>query len=93
MRYLTCLISAFCLLNWIHCNPLDDQYFQLVNTILWTGEERSDRTGTGTLAVFAPTPFVFDVSHDQFPLLTTKKIAFRLVAEELFWMISGSSAV
>ena len=49
--------------------------------------------GTGTIAIFAPRPFVFDVSHDAFPLLTTKKVNFRLIAEELFFFISGSSNV
>lgn len=74
-------------------NTIDTLYVQLVENILENGESRIERTNTGTLALFAPAPFKFDVSHEVFPLLTTKKINFRLVVEELLWMISGSSYV
>lgn len=77
----------------VFANPVDEQYIALVQNILENGEYRDDRTKTGTVALFAPPPLVFDVSHEAFPLLTTKKVNFRLIAEELFWMLSGSSCV
>lgn len=79
--------------NMLAANAMEDQYIKLVKQILQNGEEKQDRTGTGTLSVFAPEPLVFDVSHEEFPLITTKKVNMRLVAAELFWMLSGSSAV
>lgn len=86
-----CLNLLFVLI--IRANTVDNQYIALVQHILENGEERLDRTGTGTLAVFAPPPLVFDVSHEAFPLITTKKVNLRLVAAEMFWFLSGSSSV
>lgn len=54
------------------------------------GEERSDRTGTGTISVFAPTPLVFDIEH-YFPLITAKRVPFKSVVAELLWFIEGST--
>jgi len=71
-------------------NTIDEQYNALVKNILENGEERDGRNG-GTIAVFAPPPLVFDVSHEAFPIITTKKVNLRLIADELFWMVSGSS--
>lgn len=64
-------------------------YQNLVTDILKTGEPHQDRTGTGTLSVFGR-QWRHDMS-DGFPLLTTKKISLRWVAEELFWFLSGST--
>lgn len=51
------------------------------------GEERVDRTGVGTKSIFGNL-MEFDLS-ESFPLLTTKKVFFKGVAEELFWFIRG----
>ena len=67
----------------------EQAYLDLVQEVIETGFDRNDRTGVGTKAKFAKTLF-FDLSQG-FPLLTTKKIPFRLVAEELLWFISGST--
>ncbi|KAJ1496539.1 Thymidylate synthase, partial [Coelomomyces lativittatus] len=50
-----------------------------------------DRTGTGTISIFAPNPLRFSLENFQFPLLTTKKTFFRGVAEELLWFIKGDT--
>lgn len=64
-------------------------YLDLLSDVLANGEDRPDRTGTGTLGVFARS-----LTHDLaqgFPLLTTKRVWFRGVVEELLWMaVRGS---
>lgn len=65
------------------------QYLSLIDRILATGSPRGDRTGTGTQALFGET-MKFDLGS-AFPLLTTKRVFWRGVAEELLWFISGST--
>lgn len=64
-------------------------YHSLLEDILANGEHHDDRTGVGTLSVFGR-----QWRHDMregFPLITTKYVPFRWVAEELFWFLSGST--
>lgn len=63
------------------------QYLNIVKTILEKKQEKPDRTGTGTLAI-AGAMFQHDMA-DGFPLLTTKKIPYRLVVSELEFFIKG----
>lgn len=62
-------------------------YHDIVKDILENGQQKDDRTGTGTIAI-AGTIFKHDMSQG-FPLLTTKKVPFRLVASELEFFIKG----
>jgi thymidylate synthase len=65
------------------------QYLDLMENILENGEERSDRTGVGTIAVFgAMSRYSL---KDGFPAMTTKRLAWKAVVSELLWMLSGSS--
>lgn len=64
-------------------------YLDLLNYVLEHGESHDDRTGVGTLSVFGY-QLRFDLQRG-FPLLTTKKLPFRWIAEELFWFLSGST--
>jgi len=64
-------------------------YLDLLEDVITNGEGHADRTGVGTRSVFGRT-FRHDMS-EGFPILTTKKVAFRWVAEELFWFLSGST--
>ena len=64
-------------------------YLNLLRDIMTKGTLRSDRTGVGTLPVFGR-QLRFDLA-EGFPLLTTKRLPFRHIAEELFWFISGST--
>lgn len=64
-------------------------YQNLLAHIIDNGEEHNDRTGVGTLSVFGY-QFVHYMASG-FPLLTTKKLPFRWIAEELFWFLSGST--
>lgn len=63
-------------------------YLKQLETILKTGDDRPDRTGTGTLSIFG-TQMRFDLSQG-FPAITTKKLAWRAVVSELLWFIEGS---
>ena len=67
------------------------QYFDLCKRILNEGVYRPDRTGTGTYSVFGH-QMRFDLS-ESFPLLTTKNVPLRLVAEELFWFLKGDTNI
>ncbi|MEK7088970.1 MAG: thymidylate synthase, partial [Patescibacteria group bacterium] len=62
-------------------------YLDIVKNVLENGEKKTDRTGTNTLAI-AGTIFKYDMKNG-FPLLTTKKVPFRLVASELEFFIKG----
>jgi len=67
------------------------QYLNLIRKIIDTGNSRDDRTGTGTLSVFGA-QMRFSLRDGRFPLLTTKKVFYRGIAEELFWFIRGSTS-
>jgi thymidylate synthase len=67
------------------------QYLELIATILEQGEQRTDRTGTGTLSVFG-VQSKYDL-RDGFPLLTTKKVLFGSVLRELLWFLRGSTNI
>jgi len=68
-----------------------EQYLAMLRYILDKGEERSDRTGTGTLSVFGYQTR-FDL-RKGFPLITTKKLHLRSIVEELLWFIKGETNV
>lgn len=67
----------------------DQQYIELAKRILKEGEVKEDRTGTGTISLFGP-QMEFDLK-EGFPLLTTKNVPFRIVAEELLWFVRGDT--
>ena len=65
------------------------QYHDLLRSILKNGKEHQDRTGVGTISHFGYQTR-FDL-REGFPIVTTKRIPFRWVAEELFWFLSGDT--
>lgn len=67
------------------------QYLDLIRDILNNGEHRPDRTGTGTLSLFAPPQLRFSLRHGTFPLLTTKKVFTKAIFHELLWFVKGST--
>ncbi len=65
------------------------QYHKLLRHILTNGTSHKDRTGVGTISVFGyQTRFNL---REGFPIVTTKKVPFRFIAEELFWFLSGDT--
>ena len=67
------------------------QYLNLLQTVLESGTDRGDRTGTGTRSVFGH-QMRFDLSQG-FPVLTTKKLHLRSIIFELLWFLQGSSNI
>ena len=65
------------------------QYHDILRSILEHGTEHKDRTGVGTISHFG-----FQTRFDLrqgFPIVTTKRVPFRWIAEELFWFLSGDT--
>ena len=72
-------------------NNLDKQYQALLQDILDNGVKKEDRTGTGTISVFGR-----QIRHNMsegFPLLTTKKMAWKTMVAELLWFLRGDTDI
>ena len=72
-------------------NTLDRQYTDLLQDILDNGVVKKDRTGTGTKSVFGR-----QIRHnmaDGFPMLTTKKLPWKLIVTELMWFLRGDTNI
>jgi len=72
-------------------NNIDKQYQELLQSILDYGVEKKDRTGTGTKSIFG-----YTIRHnmkDGFPLLTTKKMAWKTMVTELLWFLRGDTNI
>jgi thymidylate synthase len=72
-------------------NNLDKSYQALLQDILDNGVEKKDRTGTGTISVFGR-----QIRHkmsEGYPLLTTKKMAFKTMVTELLWFLKGDTNI
>ncbi len=72
--------------NWI-----ETQYLHLLEDILEKGVKKTDRTGTGTLSIFGR-----QIRHnmkDGFPVITTKKLAFKTMVTELLWFLRGDTNI
>ena len=67
------------------------QYLDLCQHILENGQKREDRTGTGTISCFGY-QMRFNL-EEGFPLLTTKKVFYRGIFEELLWFLSGNTNI
>jgi thymidylate synthase len=72
-------------------NRLDKRYQDLLQDILDNGVVKTDRTGTGTISVFGR-----QIKHKMsqgFPLLTTKKMAWKSIVTELLWFLRGDTNI
>lgn len=70
---------------------MEESYLALSRRILEEGTDKGDRTGTGTRSIFGH-QMRFDLQKG-FPLLTTKRIPFRLIKSELLWFIKGDTNI
>jgi thymidylate synthase len=68
-------------------------YEDLLSDVLTYGEARDDRTGTGTLSLFAPQSLQFDLSNFRVPLIQSKRVAVGMATAEILWMLQGSSRI
>ena len=72
-------------------NTIDKKYQDLLQDILDNGIEKTDRTGTGTISIFGR-----QIRHRMsqgFPLLTTKKMAWKTMVTELLWFLQGDTNI
>jgi thymidylate synthase len=72
-------------------NNIDKKYQQLLSDIIEFGVEKEDRTGTGTISLFGE-----QIRHkmsEGFPLLTTKKMAWKTIVTELKWFLQGDTNI
>jgi len=72
-------------------NNIDRQYKELLDYILHFGVDKADRTGTGTKSIFG-----WQIRHNMkegFPLLTTKKMAWKTMVTELLWFLRGDTNI
>lgn len=72
-------------------NTLDGKYQELLQDIIDNGVVKTDRTGTGTISVFGR-----QIRHKMsqgFPLLTTKKVAWKTMVTELLWFLRGDTNI
>jgi thymidylate synthase len=72
-------------------NNLDKKYQQLLSDIIEFGVEKKDRTGTGTISEFG-----HQIRHkmsEGFPLITTKKMAWKQIVSELLWFLTGQTNI
>jgi thymidylate synthase len=72
-------------------NNIDLEYKDLLEYIIGNGAEKKDRTGTGTISIFG-----WQIRHnmkDGFPLLTTKKMAWKTIVTELLWFLRGDTNI
>jgi thymidylate synthase len=72
-------------------NTIDSKYQDLLEDILDNGVEKQDRTGTGTISVFGR-----QIRHKMsqgFPLITTKKMAWKTIVTELLWFLRGDTNI
>jgi len=72
-------------------NTLDRDYQDIIQKIFTKGSKKGDRTGTGTISIFGE-----EISHNMkegFPLLTTKKMAWKTMVTELLWFLKGDTNI
>jgi len=69
----------------------ENEYLNLLRHVQSRGVKKEDRTGTGTISVFGY-QMRFDL-NEGFPLLTTKRVPFKLIVSELLWFIKGDTNI
>lgn len=86
-RFLTYKNTFFGTIEYAHD---EYEYLRMLESIIRYGSKRDDRTGTGTIAVFAK-QLRFDISDGIVPLITTKYVGWKSVLRELLWFLKGKT--
>lgn len=68
------------------------QYLDLLSHILENGDRRIDRTGVGTLSTFGAM-VRFDLSKGEVPVLTTKRVFWKVAVKEMLWFLTGGTNI
>ena len=68
------------------------QYLELMRRVWEAGDERIDRTGVGTRSLFGAT-MRFDLSDNQMPLITTKRVFWKTATREFLWFLTGETNI
>ncbi|WP_435168112.1 thymidylate synthase [Falsirhodobacter sp. 1013] len=71
---------------------MEQQYLDLMRQVLEHGDERIDRTGVGTRSLFGAL-LRFDLSRGQVPILTTKRVYWKLAVREMLWFLTGGTNI
>lgn len=69
-------------------NTEEQKYLTLMADVAMFGDRREDRTRVGTSSIFSPAPLEFYI-RDTFPLITTKKMAWKSIVAETLWFTQG----
>jgi thymidylate synthase len=70
----------------------EQAYLDLLADVLAHGDERVDRTGVGTRALFGAS-LRFDLTDGTFPVLTTKRVFWKLAVKEMLWFLTGGTSI
>jgi thymidylate synthase len=70
----------------------EHQYLDLLRLVLDRGDERLDRTGVGTRSIFGAI-LRFDLSSDEAPILTTKRVYWKTAVKEMLWFLTGGTNI
>ena len=73
-------------------NDIDKQYLNILKDILKNGVKKEDRTGTGVMSVFGR-EIRYSFENNKFPILTTKKVAWKTMVTELLWFLKGDTNI
>jgi len=71
-----------------HNNGEEQGYLHFLQDIIVRGDDRMDRTGTGSFVIFA-NMMNYDLRDGKFPLFTSKKVNFDFIFKEMMWMLNG----
>eukprot|EP00758_Cryptobia_borreli_P009028 Tbor_TRINITY_DN5439_c3_g4::TRINITY_DN5439_c3_g4_i1::g.24378::m.24378/K13998/DHFR-TS; dihydrofolate reductase / thymidylate synthase len=82
--------TKFTIRRFIPVNNEEEQYLNLIRRIMADGCTKGDRTGVGTISLFGA-QMRFSLKDGRFPLLTTKRVFWRGVCEELIWFLRGET--
>lgn len=83
-------VTSLSFIRYVPVNKEEAQYLDLIRHIIDNGNVKGDRTGVGTISIFGA-QMRFSLRDGRLPLLTTKRVFWRGVCEELIWFLRGET--